>query len=155
MSGTKTLKAAGTRLLQRPPKQERTTYVDFGIVKNNEPKVLSSLEQLKVLSKMEQLGVLSKLEAVGINLEFIEKNKLLSKAEAVGAVGLLSNTETPTNLTVLGLFLITAAAGSVVAIPDDTTSLLVGQYVLAGVLGSAGVASVLGGGFIGELQKER
>ena len=50
-----------------------------------------SIEQMQLLSKLERSGVLSTLERSGIDLAFIEKNKLLSKAEDFGAVRLLSD----------------------------------------------------------------
>jgi Protein of unknown function (DUF1118) len=49
------------------------------------------LEKLQVLSKLEKAGVLSALESNGITLQFIESNKLLSKAEASGAISLLTD----------------------------------------------------------------
>lgn len=52
---------------------------------------LRRVEKLRLLSKLERSGILSTLEASGIDLDFIEKNKLLSKAEDFGAVRLLSD----------------------------------------------------------------
>jgi Protein of unknown function (DUF1118) len=46
---------------------------------------------MRLLSKLERSGILSTLENSGITLDFIEENKLLSKAEDFGAVRLLSD----------------------------------------------------------------
>jgi Protein of unknown function (DUF1118) len=43
------------------------------------------------LSKLERSGLLETLENSGITLAFIEKNKLLSKAEDFGAIRLLTD----------------------------------------------------------------
>lgn len=62
--------------------------------------------------------------------------------------------QTPGNLKALAIVLLLVAAGTVVVIPDDSTGLVIAQYTLVAALGSAGVAALLGGSFVGMLQKE-
>jgi hypothetical protein len=61
---------------------------------------------------------------------------------------------TPGNLTALGVLLLAVAAGIVTVIPDDNTGLVAAQVALAAALGGGGLAAVLGGNFIAELQKD-
>ena len=46
---------------------------------------------MRVLSNLERSGLLSKLEGSGLTLEFIEKNRLLSKAENFGVLPALAD----------------------------------------------------------------
>ena len=85
--------------------------------------------------------MLSLLEKSGITLEFIEKNKLLSKAESLGAVGLLVDRNTPTTLQLAGIALLIAAGATIAFIPDDSAALVATQtaaaVALAGVAGAS------------------
>lgn len=49
------------------------------------------VEKLKLLSKLESAGVLSALENSGITLAYIEENKLLSKAEDLQLIKLVTD----------------------------------------------------------------
>ncbi|KAL2635207.1 hypothetical protein R1flu_006686 [Riccia fluitans] len=110
--------------------------------------IVKILEKKKVLSQVEKAGLLSKAENAGLSLSSIEKMGLLSKAEDLGLLTLAENfaTSSPATLASLALPLFVGAIGAIVFIPDDTTVLVVTQYVLAGLL-LAGA----GGLFIGSI----
>lgn len=57
----------------------------------NQPAPSCRVEKLKLLSKLESAGILSGLENSGVTLEFIEKNKLLSKAEDLQLIKLVTD----------------------------------------------------------------
>lgn len=152
---------------------------------------------MRVLSNLERSGLLSKLEGSGLTLEFIEKNRLLSKAEDLGVLPALADRcarvpqlrraalpfgvscalclrvglcctcarghavvigkhacrGTPSKLIGLGIVLVLVAAAIVVVVPDNTGSDVAVQAAGAGALGAGGIAALVGGGFISDLQK--
>ena len=59
---------------------------------------------------------------------------------------------TPGTIQALGVALILGAVASVVYIPDDSTSLIALQTVLAGSLGAGAVASLAGASLLSDLQ---
>lgn len=60
---------------------------------------------------------------------------------------------TPGLLNTVGLASLAAAVALVVAVPDDSTSLVVAQAAGAGLLGAAGLASLTGSSVLGNLQR--
>lgn len=135
------------------------------------PKLLARIEALRLLSKVEDAGLLSlgarralrlrlspshaasPAERSGLSLSSIESLGLLSKAESLGALSLATDRSSPGKLSVLGLVLLLSAAAVVVAVPDTDNTLLAAQAAGAAVLGAGGLAALVGGSFLGNLQK--
>lgn len=92
-------------------------------------------------------------EKAGFTLSTIESLGLLSKAESLGALSLATDRNTPTALTLTGLALFGAAAGVVVAVPDTDSTLLIAQGAGAVLLGGAGLAALVAGSVLGDLQR--
>lgn len=60
---------------------------------------------------------------------------------------------TPGSITGLGLVLLCAAVAAVIAVPDDSSSLIVAQAVIASVLVSGGFAALAGASLLSDLQQ--
>lgn len=92
------------------------------------PKVITKAADLRLIGKAvtaaEELGLLG--IADGISLASIEKAGLLSTAEKV-----IYDRNSPGTISTLGLVLAAAGAGAVYAIPDETTTDVVLQVVVA------------------------
>lgn len=92
------------------------------------PKVITKAADLRLIGKAvtaaEELGLLG--IADGISLASIEKAGLLSTAEKV-----IYDRNSPGTISTLGLVLAAAGAGAVYAIPDETTTEIVLQVVVA------------------------
>jgi hypothetical protein len=92
-------------------------------------------------------------EKSGFTLSNIERLGLLSKAESLGALSLATDRGTPGKLSGAAVLLLAAAAAVVYFVPDTDTTLLVAQAAGAAVLGAGGVAALVGGSILGNLQK--
>ena len=92
------------------------------------PKVITKAADLRLIGKAvtaaEELGLLG--IADGISLASIEKAGLLSTAEKV-----IYDRNSPGTISTLGLVLAAAGAGAVYAIPDEPTTEVVLQVVVA------------------------
>lgn len=113
--------------------------------------VFKKLEKQKVLSNVEKAGLLSKAEELGVTLSSIEKLGLLSKAEDLGLLSLVETFAgaSPAALASAALPAFALAILAIVLIPDDSTTLVVLQDVVAA---SFGVGAV--GLFVGSLVLE-
>ncbi|CAA7043283.1 unnamed protein product [Microthlaspi erraticum] len=117
--------------------------------------VFKKLEKRKVLSNVEKSGLLSKAESLGLTLSSLEKLKVFSKAEDLGLLSLLENLAgtSPAVLASAALPALTAAIVAIVVIPDDSTTLVVAQTVLAGALALGGVVLLVGSVVLDGLQE--
>ncbi|KAF5198195.1 putative transmembrane protein [Thalictrum thalictroides] len=117
--------------------------------------VFKKIEKKKVLSNLEKAGLLSKAEELGLTLSSIEKLGILSKAEEFGLLSLLEKVASvsPAALASVALPLFVAAIGAIVLIPDDSTVLLVVQYVLASLFAVGAVGLFVGSIVLDGLQE--
>lgn len=117
--------------------------------------VFKKLEKRKVLSNVEKSGLLSKAEGLGLTLTSLEKLGVFSKAEDLGLLSLLENLAgtSPAVLASAALPALTAAIVAVVLIPDDSTTLVVAQAVLAGALALGAVVLLVGSVVLDGLQE--
>ncbi|KAM7471384.1 hypothetical protein LguiA_009567 [Lonicera macranthoides] len=108
--------------------------------------VFKKLEKRKVLSNVEKAGLLTKAEELGLTLSSIEKLGVLSKAEDLGLLSLLEKAVSfsPAALASASLPILVVAILAIVLIPDDSTALVVAQWVLAGTLVVGAVGLLVG-----------
>lgn len=88
----------------------------------------------------------------GITLSSIEDLGLLSKAEQLGALSLVTDRKTPGLLTAVGVVLLLAGPAAVYVLPDGDTTFLALQAVIAVVCTLGAAAAIAGGSVIGKLQ---
>ncbi|KAJ4749818.1 hypothetical protein LUZ62_084223 [Rhynchospora pubera] len=117
--------------------------------------VIKKIEKRKVLSTVEKAGLLSKAEELGFTLSSVEKLGLFSKAEELGLLSLLESVATvsPSVLASISLPLLVAAIATIVIVPDDSTVLVVAQYVLAAAFGVGAAGLFVGSVVLGGLQE--
>ncbi|KAJ4883782.1 hypothetical protein Rs2_33875 [Raphanus sativus] len=117
--------------------------------------VFKKLEKRKVLSNVEKSGLLSKAEDLGVTLSSLEKLGVFSKAEELGLLSLLETLAgtSPAVLASAALPALTAAILALVLIPDDSTTLVVAQSVLAGALALGAVVLLVGSVVLDGLQE--
>ncbi|XP_059641409.1 uncharacterized protein LOC132283479 [Cornus florida] len=117
--------------------------------------VFKKLEKRKVLSNVEKAGLLSKAEQLGFTLSSIEKLGVFSKAEELGLLSLLEKAASfsPSALASASLPILVAAILTIVLIPDDSTSLVVVQAVIAAALGVGAVGLLVGSVVLDGLQE--
>ncbi|KAJ7525493.1 hypothetical protein O6H91_17G053700 [Diphasiastrum complanatum] len=116
-------------------------------------KLLSRVEQLRLLSKAEKAGLLSSAESFGLSLSSIEKLGLLSKAEDLGVLSAATDPSTPGALLTTALALLISGPIFVYLIPEDSTGLVVLQYLIALVTVFGGSAAFAASNFVSNLQK--
>lgn len=104
-------------------------------------------------SALTAFSCLPSAESAGLSLSSVESLGLLSKAESLGALSFATDRGSPSKLAVLGLVLLVAAAGVVAALPDTDSTLVALQAAGAALLSIAGLGALLGGSFLGSLQK--
>lgn len=142
--------------------------------------LLSKIEESQLLSQVAKSGLLSKAQAAGISLSKLEtilgyvadQPELLILVEASGpellpVLPTLINLAPPAlpllaaavsipagAIQAAGLASLVAAAGIVVAVPDDSATLVAAQTLAVGVLGVAvPAASFIGGSILGQITK--
>merc|ERR1711924_398613 len=79
----------------------------------------------------EEAGLLSAAEKAGLSLSTIEKLGLLTKAEDLGLISAALNRDTPGLVTGLALALFVAGPAVVYFVPEDSTTLVALQAVVA------------------------
>ena len=92
-------------------------------------------------------------EKSGLTLEKVEALGLLSKAESIGALTLLTNKGIPTTLFAAGAALLALAPAFVFITPDTDTTSIVLQGAVTAACAAGGAAAIAGSVLIGKLQK--
>eukprot|EP00740_Mantoniella_antarctica_P023826 CAMPEP_0198679180 /NCGR_PEP_ID=MMETSP1468-20131203/2234_1 /TAXON_ID=1461545 /ORGANISM="Mantoniella sp, Strain CCMP1436" /LENGTH=162 /DNA_ID=CAMNT_0044417535 /DNA_START=119 /DNA_END=607 /DNA_ORIENTATION=+ len=130
--------------------QARKPQVATKVV-SKKPQVLTKASELRLLGKAvtaaEELGLIGIIESVGPSLSTIEKLGLLSKGEA-----LIYDRSAPGSISALGAVVAAVGAAAVYTIPDDSTTLVALQVVLAGACALGLGAALTGSSLLRKLQ---
>lgn len=116
-------------------------------------KLLSRVEQLRLLTKAEKAGLLSLAESLGLSLTTIEDLGLLSKAENLGLLSAATDPGTPGALLTAALLLLVGGPLFVYLVPEDSTPLVVLQFVVAALTVVGGATAFAASSFVSTLQR--